>query len=139
VKVGMAKRGDTRLGYEHDRDVRFVAGLREAMRPDALLMTDRGQSLAWDVSVATRPTPAFAGHGLTCMEEPLEPTDVEGFGCQRQQVTCLIGTGEREFTLRGCRRVIEGGTIDLIGVDSGRAGWITGGLKAIELVEAAAV
>jgi L-alanine-DL-glutamate epimerase-like enolase superfamily enzyme len=137
VKVGMGKRGEARLGYEHDRDVAFVAGVRNAIGPTAMLMMDRGQSLPWDVSVATRRTQAFAEHGLTWMEEPLEPTDVEGFRRLRQQVSCLIGTGEREFTLRGYRRVIDSGISDVVGFDPGRAGGITGGLKVIELVEAA--
>ena len=137
VKIGMGKKGEARLGYEFDRDVAFVAGLREAIGPEALLMMDRGQSLAWDVATAIRRTQAFSEHGLTWMEEPLEPTDVEGFRRLRQQVSCLIGTGEREFTMRGYRRVVESGISDVIGFDPGRAGGITGGLQVIELVEAA--
>lgn len=137
VKIGMGKKGEARLGYEFDRDVAFVAGLREAIGPEALLMMDRGQSLAWDVATAIRRTQAFSEHGLTWMEEPLEPTDVEGFRRLRQQVTCLIGTGEREFTIRGYRRVVESGISDVVGFDPGRAGGITGGLQVIELVEAA--
>ncbi len=31
VKVGLGKKGDARLGYEHDRDVEFVRRLREAI------------------------------------------------------------------------------------------------------------
>jgi L-alanine-DL-glutamate epimerase-like enolase superfamily enzyme len=71
------------------------------------------------------------------MEEPLEPTDEEGFKRLRQHVSCLIGTAEREFTPRGYRRVIESGIVDVVGFDPGRAGGITGGLKVIALVEAA--
>jgi L-alanine-DL-glutamate epimerase-like enolase superfamily enzyme len=139
VKVGMGKKGEARLGYEFDRDVAFVAGIRQGIGPNALLSMDRGQSLVWDVASATRRTQAFAEHGLTWIEEPLEPTDVEGFRRLRQQVTCLIGTGEREFTLRGYRRVIDSGISDIVGFDPGRAGGITGGLGVIALVEAADV
>ena len=137
VKVGMGKKGETRLGYEHDRDVAFVTGVREAIGPNALLMMDRGQSLAWDVATAIARTRAFAEHGLYWMEEPLEPTDVEGFRRLRQHVACLIGTAEREFTPRGYKRVIDSGIVDVVGFDPGRAGGITGGLKVIQLVEAA--
>jgi L-alanine-DL-glutamate epimerase-like enolase superfamily enzyme len=139
VKVGMGKKGDARLGYEYDRDVAFVAGLRAAMGEDAKLMMDRGQSLEWDVATAIRRTQAFAEQGLFWMEEPLEPTDVGGFKHLRQHVSCLIGTAEREFTPRGYRRVIESGIVDVVGFDPGRAGGITGGLKVIALVEAADV
>lgn len=45
VNIGMGKRRQARLGYELRRDVDFVAGLREAIGPDALLVMDRGQSL----------------------------------------------------------------------------------------------
>jgi L-alanine-DL-glutamate epimerase-like enolase superfamily enzyme len=137
VKVGMGKKGEARLGYEHDRDVAFVGGVREAIGPQALLMMDRGQSLAWDVGTAITRTRAFAEHGLYWMEEPLEPTDTEGFRRLRQHVSCLIGTAEREFTPRGYQRVIDSGIVDVVGFDPGRAGGITGGLKVIQLVEAA--
>lgn len=137
VKVGMGKKGGARLGYDHDRDVAFVAGVREAIGPRALLMMDRGQSLVWDVAEATRRTQAFSEHGLTWMEEPLEPTDITGFRRLRNQVTCMVGTGEREFTLRGYKRVIDSGISDVVGFDPGRAGGITGGLQLIQLVESA--
>jgi len=121
----------------HEIEVPMIRAAREAIGPEALLMMDRGQSLAWDVATAISRTQAFSEHGLTWMEEPLEPTDVEGFRRLRQQVTCLVGTGEREFTMRGYRRVVESGISDVVGFDPGRAGGITGGLQVIELVEAA--
>jgi L-alanine-DL-glutamate epimerase-like enolase superfamily enzyme len=137
IKIGMGKRGDARLGYEFDRDVNFVAGLREAIGPDAILIMDRGQSLPWTVAEAIRRTQAFDDYRLTWMEEPLEPQDVEGFRRLREQVSCLIGTGEREFTVRGYQQLVESGISDVVGFDPGRAGGITGGLKVIQAVEAA--
>lgn len=139
VKIGMGKRGEARLGYELDRDVKFVAGLREAIGPDALLIMDRGQSLDWSVADAIRRTKAFDEYRLAWMEEPLEPFDVEGFHRLRAEVSCLIGTGEREFTRRGYERVISSGIADVVGFDPGRAGGITGGLQVIRLVESAHV
>ncbi|HVA54117.1 MAG TPA: mandelate racemase/muconate lactonizing enzyme family protein [Acidimicrobiales bacterium] len=139
IKIGMGKRGDARLGYEFDRDVNFVAGLREAIGPDAMLIMDRGQSLLWTVADAIRRTQAFDEYRLTWMEEPLEPYDVDGFRRLREQVSCLIGTGEREFTVRGYQDVIASGISDVVGFDPGRAGGITGGLKVIQIVESADV
>lgn len=136
IKIGMGKRGEARLGYEFDRDVKFVAGLREAIGPDAILIMDRGQSLQWSVADAIRRTRAFDEYRLTWMEEPLEPFDIEGFHRLREQVSCLIGTGEREFTVRGYQRVLASGISDVVGFDPGRAGGITAGLKVIQLVEA---
>ena len=34
VKVGLGKRGEARLGYEHDRDVEFIRVLRQAIGPE---------------------------------------------------------------------------------------------------------
>ena len=139
IKIGMGKRGEARLGYDFDRDVAFVAGLRDAIGPSAILIMDRGQSLDWTVSDAIRRTLAFNEYRLTWMEEPLEPRDVEGFRRLREQVSCLIGTGEREFTVDGYQRVIASGISDVVGFDPGRAGGITAGLKVIRLVEDANV
>jgi L-alanine-DL-glutamate epimerase-like enolase superfamily enzyme len=139
IKIGMGKRGDARLGYDIRRDIEFVGKLREAIGPDALLIMDRGQSLAWSVADAIRRTRAFEQFDLAWMEEPLEPYDVQGFKRLRSQVTCLIGTGEREFTVRGYQRLMKEGISDVVGFDPARAGGISGGLKVIQLVEAANV
>jgi L-alanine-DL-glutamate epimerase-like enolase superfamily enzyme len=136
VKIGMGKRGDARLGYEIARDVEFVRLLREAMGPDAMLMMDRGQSLPWTVADAIRRTNAFEEHGLTWIEEPLEPSDIRGFRVLRQHCKTLIATGEREWEPRGFKEFVETGIVDVVGCDIGRAEGITGTLKVIETVEA---
>jgi L-alanine-DL-glutamate epimerase-like enolase superfamily enzyme len=136
VKIGMGKRGDARLGYEVARDVEFVRLLREAIGPDAMLMMDRGQSLPWTIADAIARTNAFEEHGLTWIEEPLEPSDVRGFRILRQHVKCLVATGEREWDARGFKEFVETGIVDVVGCDIGRAEGITGTLKVIEIVEA---
>lgn len=136
VKIGMGKRGQARLGYEVERDVEFVRLLREAVGSEAMIMMDRGQSLAWSLADAIRRTNAFEEQGLTWIEEPLEPTDIQGFRKLRQHVKCLIATGEREWTPRGFKQFIEAGVADVVGCDVGRAEGITGVLKVIDYVEA---
>jgi L-alanine-DL-glutamate epimerase-like enolase superfamily enzyme len=135
IKIGMGKRGDARLGYEIRRDVEFVRLVREAIGPDAMLMIDRGQSLRWTAADAIARTNAFEEHGLTWIEEPLEPSDVRGFRFLRQHVKCLVATGEREWDSRGFKEVVDAGVVDVVGCDVGRAEGITGALKVIELVE----
>jgi D-galactarolactone cycloisomerase len=136
VKIGMGKRGDARLGYEIARDVEFVRLLREAIGPDAMLMMDRGQSLVWTVADAIRRTNAFEEHGLTWIEEPLEPSDIRGFRVLRRHCKTLIATGEREWEPRAFKDLVETGIVDVVGCDIGRAEGITGTLKVIETVEA---
>jgi L-alanine-DL-glutamate epimerase-like enolase superfamily enzyme len=139
VKIGMGKKGGTRLGYELDRDVEFVRLLREAVGPDAWIMMDRGQALTWDVAEAIRRTNAFEEHGLKWIEEPLEPDDVAGHRQLRRHVKTLVAGGEREWDAGGFARLIGTGAIDVVGCDIGRAEGITGVLRVIALVEQADV
>jgi len=78
-------------------------------------------------------------HALLALtvEEPLEPTDIEGFRKLRPHVKTLIATGEREWTPLGFGKIIDSGIVDVVGCDPGRAEGITGTRKVIELVEAA--
>jgi L-alanine-DL-glutamate epimerase-like enolase superfamily enzyme len=139
VKIGMGKKGGTRLGYDHARDVEFVGLLREAVGPDAWIMMDRGQSLNWDVASAIARTNAFEQHGLKWIEEPLEPDDVAGLRHLRGHVRTLVAGGEREWDAQGYERLIATGTVDVVGCDVGRAEGITGALRVIALVEQANV
>src|SRR6266849_1646230 len=139
VKIGFGKRGAARLGYEAERDIAFMRLLREAVGPEADIMIDRGQSLQWDVAHAIALVNAFEEYNLRWIEEPLEPTDIEGFHKLRQHVKTLIATGEREWNLEGYQRLIETGIVDVVGCDPGRAEGITGFYKLIQLVEQADV
>jgi L-alanine-DL-glutamate epimerase-like enolase superfamily enzyme len=139
VKIGMGKKGGTRLGYDVDRDIEFVRLLREAVGPDAWIMMDRGQSLNWDVGEAIRRINAFEEQGLKWIEEPLEPSDIEGFRRIRQHTKTLVAGGEREWDARGFGDLIATGVIDVVGCDIGRAEGITGALRVIALVEQADV
>ena len=56
MKVGFGKRGDARLGYEHDRAVKYVRSIREAIGPDKSLMIDLGINIKWDVATAVKRT-----------------------------------------------------------------------------------
>lgn len=137
VKIGLGKKGDARLGYEYDRDVRFMQLLREAVGPKADIMFDRGQHLKWDVAHAVKLTKKWEEYGLRWIEEPLEPWDVQGFRQIRSHCTSLIATGERCWTTEQYLRLIDTGIVDVIGCDPGRAGGITGFRELILAVEKA--
>ena len=54
--------------------------LRERVGPEPMLMWDRGvNTLTWDVGFALQLTTALEAYGLTWMEEPFEPTDLDAF------------------------------------------------------------
>jgi len=135
VKVGFGKRGDAHLGYEHDRDVEYVRRMREGLGPDRLIMIDCGWKVRWDVSTAVRRVRAFEEHGLHWIEEPLQEWDPEGYRNLRSKTTTLIAYGEKEWDLAGFERLLATGTVDVIGVDPGRAEGVTGFKKATERIE----
>lgn len=135
MKVGFGKRGDARLGYEHDRDVEYVRSMREAIGPDKSLMIDLGIKIKWDVTTAVKRTQAFDEYDIDWIEEPLGAWDPEGYANLRSKTKTLIAYGEREWTVDGFEQVLATGTCDVIGCDPGRAGGITGFKKVTERVE----
>jgi L-alanine-DL-glutamate epimerase-like enolase superfamily enzyme len=75
--------------------------------------------------------------GLAWIEEPLGPTDPAGYVELRHQVTTRIAYGEREWDLAGYQRILDSGTVDVVGVDPGRAEGITGFRQICERIEVA--
>jgi L-alanine-DL-glutamate epimerase-like enolase superfamily enzyme len=137
VKVGFGKRGDARLGFDHDRDVEFMRLLRGALGPRAWIMIDLGVRNSWSVPEAVRRIRAFEEHGLHWIEEPLGADNPDGYATLRAATTTLIAYGEREWTVRGLHKILATGTVDVMGVDPGRAEGITGFARACELALAA--
>lgn len=135
VKVGLGKRGNARLGYEHDRDVEYMRRMREGLGEKAMIMLDCGWAIKWDVMTAVRRVQAFEEFGLHWIEEPLMEWDPEGYRNLRGKTTSLIAYGEKEWDLRGFEEVLATGTVDVVGIDPGRAEGITGFKKATERVE----
>lgn len=126
VKVGFGKRGDAHLGYEHDRDVEYMRAMRDGLGGDKQIMIDCGIAVQWDVSTAVRRVQAFDEFDLAWIEEPLGAWDPEGYRTLRDKTTSLIAYGEKEWTLDGFERVLDTGTVDVVGVDPARAEGITG-------------
>lgn len=136
VKAGFGKRGKARLGYEHDRDVEYVRAMREGLGDGTRLMIDVGNAVKWDVATAVRRTQAFQDHGIEWIEEPLGGWDPPGYATLRARTDTLIAYGEREWTVQGYDRILDTGTVDVVGVDPARAEGITGFRRVAERVEA---
>lgn len=137
VKVGFGKRGDARLGFEHDRDVEYVRRMREGLGDAALLMIDCGWVIRWDVMTAVRRAQAFDDYRVHWIEEPLGAWDPEGYANLRSKTTTLIAYGEREWNVEGYARLLDTGTVDVVGVDPGRAEGITGFRRVADRVASA--
>jgi L-alanine-DL-glutamate epimerase-like enolase superfamily enzyme len=137
MKVGFGKRGDARLGYDHDRDVEYVRRMRQGLGDEALLMIDCGWVIRWDVMTAVRRVQAFDDYRVHWIEEPLGAWDPEGYANLRSKTTTLIAYGEREWNVDGYSRLLETGTVDVVGVDPGRAEGITGFRRVADRVASA--
>jgi len=135
VKVGFGKRGNARLGYDHDRDVEYMRQMRQGLGPKPWIMIDCGWAVKWDVKTAVRRVRAFEEYDLTWIEEPLGAWDPEGYANLRGKTTSLIAYGEKEWNLEGFERILQTGTVDVVGVDPGRAEGITGFKRVIDRVE----
>lgn len=133
AKVGFGKRGEANLGFDHDRDVEFVLRVTEAMGPGKKLMVDLGVKNFWDIPTAIRRARAFEDLGVDWLEEPLGHDDPEGYAALRAATGIRIAYGEREWNARGVKRIVDSGTVDVVGLDAGRVEGITGFRKAAEI------
>ena len=134
VKVGLGKRGTAHLGYDHDRDVEYMRRMREGL-PGKSIMLDCGWNVKWDVMTAIRRVRAFEEYDLTWIEEPLGAWDPEGYANLRSKTTTLIAYGEKEWNIEGFERILDTGTVDVVGIDPGRAEGITGFRRAADRIE----
>lgn len=134
-KIGMGKRGDARLGYDVERDIDFVRRLRREAGPEAMIMMDRGKKVTWTLDDAIRRVRGFEDYGLKWIEEPFEPDHTEELRALRQHTTCLFAGGEREWDAYGYQNALADGLIDVVGVDVGRVGGISGALRVMSVIE----
>lgn len=133
AKVGFGKAGDAHLGFDEARDLEFVDKVQAAMGPGKDLMIDLGVKNHWDVPTAIRRAHAFEERGVAWLEEPLGHDDPEGYAALRAASGIRIAYGEREWNARGVQRIVETGTVDVVGLDPGRVEGITGFRKAAEI------
>ncbi len=133
AKVGFGKRGEANLGFDYDRDVEFVRQVTKAMGPGKDLMLDLGVKNFWDIPTAISRARAFDAMGVAWLEEPLGHDDPQGYAALRAASGIRIAYGEREWNARGVQRIVDSGTVDVVGLDPGRVEGITGFAKAAEI------
>jgi L-alanine-DL-glutamate epimerase-like enolase superfamily enzyme len=122
------------LGFDHDRDVEFVRQVRDVLVPNKRIMIDCGVRIRWTVPTAVRRVRAFESYDLDWIEEPLGHDDPHGYRQLRLATQTLIAYGEREWGPRGVSRILETGTVDVVGLDPGRIGGITGFAQACDVL-----
>jgi L-alanine-DL-glutamate epimerase-like enolase superfamily enzyme len=133
AKVGFGKAGNAHLGFDETRDLEFVDKVQAAMGHGKDLMIDLGVKNFWDVPTAIRRARAFEERGVAWLEEPLGNDDPDGYAALRAASGIRIAYGEREWNAAGVQRIVNTGTVDVIGLDPGRVEGITGFRKAAEI------
>ena len=136
VKVGFGKAGEAHLGFDRDRDIAFVRELRAALGPDARIMIDIGARIRWSTDEAIDRVLAFEEFAIDWIEEPLGADDPDGYTALKAATSTRIAYGEREWTVRGIERIVVSGTVDVVGIDPGRAEGITGFAQAARFIHA---
>lgn len=137
VKLGLGKRGLAQIGPEVDSVVDFIAAVRGALGPVPGIMVDIGNGIRWDPAQAIRAAQALEAQGVSWIEEPLYPADLEGYRRLRAATRLPIASGEREWTVEGYKRLLASETVDVFGIDPGRAEGVTGFRAVTRLIEAA--
>jgi L-alanine-DL-glutamate epimerase-like enolase superfamily enzyme len=125
-KLGFAKKGLSNIGRDPEGDVAFVKALREAVGPEFEIIVDAGNGVKWDRDTAIRTVRRMAEYNIGWIEEPFYPTRLDDYRALKTAVDVPIGTGEREWTVTGYARLIESGTVDVVGIDPARAEGMTG-------------
>lgn len=126
IKVGFGKAGLANLGFDRTRDLTFVRSLRRALGDDARIMIDIGARIRWTVDEAIDRTLAFEEYDIDWIEEPLGADNPAGYAQFKAATSTRIAYGEREWTVRGIERIVDTGTVDVVGIDPGRAEGVSG-------------
>ena len=132
MKGGWGKSPETAFGRDPGRDLTLVRALREAVGEDADLIVDVGTHVRWTVNHAIQMAHAFEPFNLYWIEEPLAPEDVAGYRRLRAATATPIATGEKEWTVRAFRDLVQSGGVDIIMPDPGKAEGLTGMKQAVD-------
>ncbi|MDR3471054.1 MAG: mandelate racemase/muconate lactonizing enzyme family protein [Devosia sp.] len=125
-KLGFAKKGLSNIGRDPAGDIAFVRDLRAAVGPDFEIIVDIGNGVKWDRQTGIDTVRRMAEYDIGWIEEPFYPTRIGDYRALKAAVEVPIGSGEREWTVTGYQRLIETGTVDVVGIDPARAEGITG-------------
>jgi L-alanine-DL-glutamate epimerase-like enolase superfamily enzyme len=121
------------FGRDAKRDLAIVRTVREAVGPDAEIIVDVVAGSGWDANHAITMARAFEPYRLFWLEDALTEGDAAGWARLRAATATPLCTGEKGWTIPHFRRLIDGGSIDVIMIDPGRAEGLTGLKKVIDL------
>ncbi|MEN8227677.1 MAG: mandelate racemase/muconate lactonizing enzyme family protein [Bacteroidota bacterium] len=121
-------------GASFNEDVERVRAVRDAIGPDIDLLVDANNKwVAYEAILFGR---AIQKYNPFWFEEPVEPDDFKGCAEVKQALDMAIVAGENEYTIWGCKDLIEAGAADILNLDTVKAGGITENRKIAALASA---
>jgi L-rhamnonate dehydratase len=118
------------MGQDERTDIALVEHARRGVGEDNLLMIDAG--CPWDARTAMRRERQFRPYSIAWLEEPLDPSDVAGYGRLTAASETPIAAGEGEATRDEFLRLMDTGGIDIVQIDPTRVG-LTETMKIVSL------
>lgn len=115
-------------------NLKCVAALREVIGDDKDLMLDC--YMGWNLDYAKRMLPKLAPFELRWLEEPVIADDVEGYRELNAMGIMPISGGEHEFSVIGCKDLLEKKAVSVLQYDTNRVGGITAAQKINAIAEA---
>jgi len=109
------------MGQSEALDLALVRGARAGVGDDALLLIDAG--CVWDARTALTRAHALAEFNIGWLEEPLRPSDVDGYVWLRDRSPVPIAAGEEECGRESFRPLIDRRALDVYQVDISRNGF----------------
>lgn len=117
------------------RDIDLCRQVREVAGDDVALMIDAAGH--YDLTDALRVGRALEEFGYEWLEMPIEDPFVEGYAALAQDLDIPVTTGEVNVTtFQDAGSALARGAWDIVRIDAGNSGGITGAMKTAHLAEA---
>jgi len=122
-----------KIGRGPADDVERVRLARDVLGPDILLLVDANGN--YTVDLALESMRRIAEYDIHFYEEPLAPTDVDGYAALRKRAPMTIATGEALYTAHDFKRLIDCGGADKLQPDLTLCGGFDAGRQIATLVQ----
>jgi L-rhamnonate dehydratase len=116
------------------RNVDLVRTVRQVIGNEIDLMADA--YMGWTLDYAQRMILLLEPYQLRWLEEPVIADDIAGYAALKSLGRIPIAGGEHEFTVYGCRQLLEARAIDVLQFDTNRVGGLTQARKIAAMAEA---
>lgn len=90
----------------------------------------------WTLETALKQMNALEGFGLTGVEQPLRPDDIEGLKAFRKQVGLPVILDESVCSVDDVRRLLDADACDVFNIKVSKCGGLQSSIKMVEMVEA---